>query len=240
MDVSERQQHILQAIIEEFMRDASAVGSRSLVDRYKIGVSPATVRHEMVVLADKGYLRKSHSSSGRIPTDLGIRFFIQELMGEDPLPNTNEVQVQIRVFNRRFDEEKLMKMVLGFLSSQTGYAAVSLMDDTFRFRGISSLMDYEELRDIEIIDMILRVLESRALVSRIFLKAGSEDVCVLIGSESEIRGLEECAFIFSHFKYVAGKSGLVGVIGPRRMNYSRVIPMVRAVGNMVESAVRGW
>ena len=238
--MTERQKQILIAIINEFMKDADAVGSRNLVSKYKIGVSPATVRNEMVVLADKGFIAKSHISSGRVPTDLGLKFFVHELMDEEPLPNTDEVNVRIKVHKDRFDEGVLMENLLTFLSSETGCTAISLLDEILRFRGISSLMDFDELRDVEIMEVLLQLLENKGLLSKILGKSVSNDVCVIIGQECELEGLNSCAIVFSRFKYFADKSGYICVIGPKRMRYSRVIPAVRTVSTMVQEAVKGW
>lgn len=83
---------MLQALIEEYIANAQPVGSRTLVDRYSLGVSPATVRNELSVLEDEGYLISPHTSAGRIPTDVGYRAFVDDLLerefgedGESPL-----------------------------------------------------------------------------------------------------------------------------------------------------------
>lgn len=238
--MTERQKQILAAIIREFMREAEAVGSRRLVSKYKMDVSPATVRNEMVALADKGYIAKSHVSSGRVPTDLGLKFFVHELMNEEPIPNTDEVQVRIRVHKDRFNENELMNNILSFLSSETGCTAISLVEDTLRFKGISSLMDFDELRDVEVMEVLLQLLESKNRLDKILNKSFSNDVCVIIGQECDMEGLRPCAIVFSKFNYFGGKTGYIGVIGPKRMRYARVIPAVRSVGSMIEDAVKGW
>ena len=240
MSISERQQAILRAVVEEFMKSAGAVGSSRIVKQYDVDVSPATVRNEMVDLAEKGYLAKSHLSSGRVPTDLGLRFFVKEMMEEENLKNLDEVNVRIGVYRNRFDEEKLMSQVLDFLSAETGYAALSLVDGTLRYRGMSSLLDYEELRDVEVLEMILRLLESSTLLQRTFKRYGSDGISVLIGRECDLQGLRQCSVVFSGFDYYGRKRGYLGVLGPRRMRYSRVIPSVKAVRGMLEEAVRGW
>lgn len=78
--LSDRRQRVLQALIEEYIANAQPVGSRTLVDRYRLGVSPATVRNELSVLEDEGYLTSPHTSAGRIPTDAGYRAFVDDLL----------------------------------------------------------------------------------------------------------------------------------------------------------------
>lgn len=78
--LSDRRQRVLSALIEEYVARALPVGSRTLVDRYKLGVSPATVRNELSVLEDGGYIVQPHTSAGRIPTDFGYRAFVDEII----------------------------------------------------------------------------------------------------------------------------------------------------------------
>lgn len=86
--LSDRRQKVLQALVEDYIAHAQPVGSRTLVDRYRLGVSPATVRNELSVLEDEGYLTSPHTSAGRIPTDAGYRAFVDDLLdgefGEQP------------------------------------------------------------------------------------------------------------------------------------------------------------
>lgn len=81
--LSDRRQRVLQALIEDYIVHAQPVGSRTLVDRYRLGVSPATVRNELSVLEDEGYLTSPHTSAGRIPTDAGYRAFVDDLLEDE-------------------------------------------------------------------------------------------------------------------------------------------------------------
>lgn len=81
--LSDRRQRVLKALIEEYIAYAQPVGSRTLVDRYHLGVSSATVRNELSVLEDEGYLRSPHTSAGRVPTDFGYRAFVDDLLDRE-------------------------------------------------------------------------------------------------------------------------------------------------------------
>ena len=83
--LSDRRQIVLRALIEEYIARALPVGSRTLVERYDLGISSATVRNELSLLEEMGYLAQPHTSAGRIPTDFGYRAFVDELLSEsDP------------------------------------------------------------------------------------------------------------------------------------------------------------
>ena len=77
--LKERQKSILNAAIREYIHTARPVASRDLVRKFQLGVSPATVRNEMLSLNELGYLEQPHTSAGRIPTDQGYRFFVDNL-----------------------------------------------------------------------------------------------------------------------------------------------------------------
>lgn len=81
--LSDRRQRVLAALIEEYVARALPVGSRTLTERYQLGVSPATVRNELSVLEDGGYIAQPHTSAGRIPTDHGYRAFVDNLLASD-------------------------------------------------------------------------------------------------------------------------------------------------------------
>ena len=81
--LSDRRQRVLAALIEEYVACALPVGSRTLTERYRLGVSPATVRNELSVLEDDGYIAQPHTSAGRIPTDAGYRAFVDNLLSSD-------------------------------------------------------------------------------------------------------------------------------------------------------------
>ncbi|MEG0322431.1 MAG: heat-inducible transcription repressor HrcA, partial [Raoultibacter sp.] len=94
--LSDRRQRVLSALIEEYVARALPVGSRTLVERYQLGVSPATVRNELSVLEDAGYIVQPHTSAGRIPTDTGYRAFVDDLLesgiGTDELAYGNVIE----------------------------------------------------------------------------------------------------------------------------------------------------
>ena len=78
--LSDRRRLVLRALIEEYIARALPVGSRTLVERYNLGISSATVRSELSLLEDMGYLTQPHTSAGRIPTDYGYRAFVDDLL----------------------------------------------------------------------------------------------------------------------------------------------------------------
>lgn len=240
MNISERQQKILFTIIEEYMKSAEAVGSVSLVRNNDLGVSSATVRNEMVRLMESGFLEKDHVSSGRLPTDLAIRFYVDRIVNRDKLPQVKLVKLKQGIFKERFDEKRLLNSILQLLSEHCNTPSFVLLDDMTRHYGVNSIFNYEELKNVEALQRILDLLEDEHLLKKVFSKYAGDDVKVLIGEELGIRNLEDCTMVFTRFNYWGGKSGHMGVIGSRRLDYKHVIPTVNHVANAVDKSLQGW
>ena len=81
-DLTDRQRQLLKAIVEAYVKAGEPVGSEYIEKTFNLGVSPATIRHEMVHLTEMGYLKQLHTSAGRTPTSMGFRLYITELMKE--------------------------------------------------------------------------------------------------------------------------------------------------------------
>jgi heat-inducible transcriptional repressor len=92
--LSERRLEVLRAIVQDYVGTEEPVGSKALTERHKLGVSPATVRNDMAVLEDEGYIAQPHTSAGRIPTDKGYRLFVDKLAGVKPLSSAERRAIQ--------------------------------------------------------------------------------------------------------------------------------------------------
>jgi heat-inducible transcriptional repressor len=94
MSLDDRKLEVLRAIVEDFVETQEPVGSKALVERHALGVSPATVRNDMAVLEEEGYIAQPHTSAGRIPTDRGYRLFVDRLSSLKPLSAAEKRAIQ--------------------------------------------------------------------------------------------------------------------------------------------------
>jgi len=122
--LDERKAAILRAVVECHIRTAQPVSSGYVAEAAGLGVSPATVRNEMAVLEQEGYLFQPHSSSGRVPTDLGYRFFVDSLPGPVLLEPAQAELVRLFFARTHGEIERLLAETSGLLSRLTDYAAV--------------------------------------------------------------------------------------------------------------------
>jgi len=95
-ELTERQKTLLLVIVRDYIDEAQPVGSRRLVERYRLDLSSATIRHEMVALTDLGYLRQPHTSAGRVPTEEGYRYFVSTMMNQAELPASVEHTISLQ------------------------------------------------------------------------------------------------------------------------------------------------
>lgn len=237
-----RQRQLLSAIIEEFISTADAVGSLSLYDKYKFKVSPATIRNEMAELVRQGYLDKPHSSSGRVPTTLGLRYFLQEMLQNlDELDVLQQEEMKQEWFAARFDKETLIRSALKFLVAHSGNAAVALIDKDIYYAGLSEMLNIPEFQQLDNLRSLMVVLEDYSALSRIFNQNHSdEEVKSLIGEETGLDAFQPYAVIFSELRLHGGKKGYIAVVGPNRVDYRKVIPIVGFTARTVNRVVSGW
>lgn len=123
-DLSERQRLILALVVRDYIENAQPVGSKSLVERYRLDFSSATVRNEMTVLSDLGYLRQPHTSAGRVPTEEGYRYFVRQLMVHTELPLQVQRTIQHQFFQAGTDPEEWMRLAASVLAQQSQAAAL--------------------------------------------------------------------------------------------------------------------
>ena len=138
--LSDRRQRVLSALIEEYVACALPVGSRTLIERYPLGVSSATVRNELSYLEDEGYVVQPHVSSGRIPTDAGYRAFVDDLIAHDLVPVDDAYSARVEALVKSASEldelfERVSMELAHFTDCLSVVLAPSFLD--FRFKQIS-------------------------------------------------------------------------------------------------------
>lgn len=114
--LTERQERILKLIIRHYIETGVPVGSRILVKKYVLDVSSATVRNEMFALGELGYLTQLHTSAGRIPTEIGYRYFVQRLSGEFHLPHHERQMIRHQFHQARLDLNQWMRLAAAILA----------------------------------------------------------------------------------------------------------------------------
>ncbi len=126
MMLDERKIKILSAIIDDYIATAEPIGSRTIARKYRIGISPATIRNEMADLEELGYLSQPHTSAGRMPSNKGYRFYVDFLLPTRGL-NKHEQMLIHRMFSKRINEfEQLAKEAARIISRLTSYTTITM------------------------------------------------------------------------------------------------------------------
>lgn len=124
MIVNDREKLVLSAIIDSYLLSGETIGSRTLVKKYNIDLSSATIRNVMSDLEDKGFLAKTHSSSGRIPTDLGYRFYLEELLKIKKLSSDEKARINFVYENKIRELDSVLEKTSILLSNLTNYVGI--------------------------------------------------------------------------------------------------------------------
>lgn len=239
MELTERQVTILKAIIEEYIETATPVGSEVLEKKYQLRVSPATVRNEMVRLTKAGYLKQPHASAGRTPTKLAFKLYARQLMEEKQLSVSDEVASKEKVWDARFDFDKLMHEAVKALAQRTQDLALAMVDDGKVYHaGYANILSIPEFYDIDLTRSVLSLIDEITEVKKIFSRAfADEEVHLLLGDELGYDYLEPCGMVFCNFD-AGSRKGSLGVIGPNRLKYPTVIPTVRYFKGLIEELAK--
>lgn len=340
MELDERKQQVLAAVITDYIATAEPVGSRSIARRYGLGVSPATIRNEMSDLVELGYLEQPHTSAGRVPSDLGYRFYVDQLMVGD-VPARDQVRrIRQALTGRARRAEITIRRAIALLAETTDCLALimgpeptasslehlqvmPIKDDrailalatdtgavhsrvvewsseipaaeaahisqvlsdhlrglsidgvgrdvllalTGELRGYRSLVDQAlellasveggsghervyvggttrilkqpEFHDIGRIQSLLEALERQEFLQDL-LSAGMDinTVQVLIGGENPVEHMRDCSVVMATYLTDQLAPGRIAVLGPRRMDYPRIMGLVNAMSNILNEALR--
>ncbi|MFZ5933106.1 MAG: HrcA family transcriptional regulator [Patescibacteria group bacterium] len=235
-----RQTQILKALIDEYIGTAEPVGSEALEKKYNLGVSPATVRNEMAALTTLGYLRQPHTSAGRVPTPLAMKFYIDQLMEEREMSLAEEVKAKEEVWDVRNDLDKLLAEATKALAEKTRNVAVAATDEGKVWHaGYSNIFTNPEFSDIRACANLFAFLEEAERLRELFFEkaASGSLIDVLFGEELGWPELTPIGVVAAHFT-VKGKNGALGVIGPVRLSYPTIIPTLRYFRDLIEEVAR--
>lgn len=328
-----RRQKILAAIVEQYIDTGEPVGSKALLQRLDIDVSSATIRNEMAELTNEGFITQPHTSAGRVPTQYGYRYYVDNLMEVKALSDNDRRQIESGVDYRSGDPEQLLSKAGEALVDFTNFAAISTTpsDENSYIRNIEMVQlspktamivlltstgilkskacrtDVEITDDIKdtfsqivkrdffgrplsdvgtvMIQTLVASLGAKALAMSPLLvtiadltdsasqaevslsgqsnllgykeydqNAGQlldflhkpeplemlvsstnqdKDIEIRIGSENRYKELENSSVIISKYKIGENATGAIGIIGPTRMNYSKLIPTIKYLTDII-------
>jgi heat-inducible transcriptional repressor len=231
-----RQTQILKSLIDEYIETAEPVGSEALDKKYNLGVSPATIRNEMVDLTKMGFLKQPHTSAGRVPTPKAMRFYIEQLMEEKQMSLADEIKAKEEVWDARRDLDTLLKEAAHVLAERTKNLAIAATNDGDVWHaGYANIFLNPEFADLKLCSSLFSLLEEAKRIQELFFERiqGEVPVEVVFGEDLGWSGLGPVSIVATRFK-AQGKEGALGVIGPARLEFPTVIPILRYFGNLIQ------
>ena len=244
MNITPRQTQILVAIIEQYAEVASPVGSVTLAKLFE--VSSATIRSEMAKLEELGLITQPHTSAGRIPTDKGYRFYVNRLTEEnqggdeqillnasnskDNLRGFRAISSRVSAQNDRADHA--IRSAVDSLVEITGNLGLATIGDQLYMNGIYNLFSQPEFESGDAVQSIAQLLDN--LEPWLREVAPNEPLNVYIGSENPIGKSSGASLIISKFESPFSENSYIGVLGPTRQNYGKVVRLVQKTGEFLE------
>ena len=334
MELNERMKTILSAVVHRYITSAEPVSSSVIAEKYNLNLSTATIRHEMYLLEKYDYLWQPHISSGRIPTDEGYRFYVDNLMIKNYLKE-NEKREIIQIYKKSKELEETMKVTSQLLSKLTNNIGVVLapiisndivksvqlisigsnriltiivtdtglvyqkiirvsgeitkdklsyisnfinnkleekdasianlynmlteeleeivsfqerinyvhkfLEECFEFKydenkvyldGRMNLMKHPEFKEVDKLNYILSLIEEENILAETIRRyLGFRKTKIIIGKESKLREMQNCSLITSEYNIKGKPVGVIGILGPTRMDYPRMVSIAEYISD---------
>lgn len=232
--MTERQEKILSAIVEQYAEVASPVGSSLLAKVF--GVSSATVRAEMGELERLGLIKQPHTSAGRVPTDKGYRFYVNHLAEAKPSQAESRAEraLAARVGSGAVPERTIRNAV-DTLVELTGNLGLATIGQQLYMSGLSNLFGQPEFMQAAQVQQVAGLLDN--LEPWLREAAPNEPLSVYIGRENPIGRSADVSLVISRFRSPFSDHSYIGTLGPTRQSYRDVMTLVRHAGETLEEVL---
>ncbi len=229
--MKKRQQLILKDIVKEFIKTAVPVSSQILVENYNFDLSPATIRNEMQELTEEGYLKQPYTSAGRIPTDKGYRFSVNDFLTKD----FSNLKIEKKLSKMIKDLEKETRDLLKFSSQFTKILALKssslvliyLLEKNVLWKeGWQGIFQEPEFKDPDYISEFTKMVNHFEKKIEEFDIWDYPEIKIYIGKENPINSTDEFSLIISRFS-LCKEEGILAMLGPKRMPYLKNIGLIR-------------
>jgi heat-inducible transcriptional repressor len=232
--MTERQKLILCAIVEQYAEVASPVGSSLLAKVFS--VSSATVRAEMAELERNGYITQPHTSAGRIPTDKGYRYYVNNLSEQAPsLPDRRAERAMTARVGGGGVPERTIRNAVDTLVELTHNLGIATIGNQLYMSGLSNLFGQPEFLQKGQVQQVAHLLDN--LEPWLREAAPNEPLSVYIGSENPIGRSAGVSLIISRFRSPYSERSYIGTLGPTRQSYRDVMTLVRHTGQALEEVL---
>lgn len=226
--ISERNKKLLEIIIKEYLQTSQPVSSGSLVKKYKIPFSSATVRNQMMDLEESGYIYQPHTSAGRLPTEKSYQLFLEELLDkkEKISLNKDDLKVLDSVFSHDEADYKKTAKAIAEISGSAVFWAFHKND--LYYTGLSNLFSQPEFRQLDMVSDFSVVIDRLEDIIDDLFEGLEFDSQIFIGQDNPFGNFISTGLL----KYKKDKkAGVFGMISPIRTDYEKNIALLEYIKN---------
>ncbi len=223
-----RQAQLLKLVVENHIETAEPVGSKFLVADGKLGWSEATVRNELRALEEDGYLTHPHTSAGRVPTEKGYRYFIDNLDLSDARPKRKENIALESAARASSDPESARKCIARTASELAqGVVIMAFSPEKVYYTGLSNLFNQPEFKELRVIVDVSAMFDQCEVCLQDFFEKADDEIRFFIGSEQPFGNYLSVA------TFKAKDETLFSLLGPMRMDYKNILGIMKKVQEII-------
>ena len=241
MELTERKKKVLRSVVDLYIRTAEPVGSKAITALPDMQYSSATIRNEMADLTAMGYLEQPHTSAGRIPSAAGYRLYVDELMADYRLSMDETKSINVAIEEKMQKVDKMVEKVAKLVSQATDLPAISMASryagatirrfelilagqgsTNMAVAGQMRILGHPEYRDVDKAQRLMSSLDAEALSNLPAVMQNQNGTKVLVGPENVAQELKDTSVVMTKFDIGDGMQGMIGVVGPTRMDYAKV------------------
>lgn len=226
-----RQKQILITLIDDYINTARPISSGVLARQF--GLSSATLRLELADLTRQGYLARPHVSSGRLPTDKAYRFYVNELATQGQLSVQEKRYLRIKI-NQHKEIHQMMQAAVQAVSEISHHLTLNFLERDFFESGLAHLFQEPEFFDHDLILNVSQFFDTANQMMADLWHDLEDETTVFIGQENPFKKLPQCSLLSRRYCLPSGQQGLVSILGPKRMDYSRNISLLEYVSALLE------
>lgn len=228
-EITQRQAKVLACIVKLNSETGKPVASKELIEKGYFDVSGATLRNEMQALEEAGLITHPHTSSGRIPTDEGFRYFVNQLMDHFELSIKERQALKTEILKLQAVNAEIGRRLAKLLSSHSSQASFAILPEEVSSTGISNILDSDQLlpEDAKEIARFFDNLDDYA--EQIISDYADKEPQTFIGKELTLSRGSDYSMIVSGVKLPSGKKGVIGLVGPKSMKYPKNISLMEYI-----------
>jgi transcriptional regulator of heat shock response len=233
MQITDRQKEILDSVVAEYISSAEPVSSQLIEKDYDFGICPATIRSEMQKLTEGGFLYQPHTSAGRVPTDKGYRFYVDELLKKE-FPEEINFGIDELIKGEIKDTFRLLSLITKNLATISSNLALSYLpaEKILWKEGWEEILQEPEFKEEKIVASFAAFLKS--IEDGFECHKFSPGINIYIGRENPLPKAREFSLIISQCHFPEEKKGILAIAGPKRMTYEKNIYSLNSLIKLLE------